>query len=191
MSAFDGMRWLNEPPSWSAEGDRLVALTGDETDFWRETFYGFVRDNGHFLFRDVTGDFTVEVALCGEYKELYDQAGLMVRADERHWVKAGIEFTDGRPHVSAVVTNDHSDWSVVPLPSYSGSLGIRLTRHGEAVRIEFLGPDGVWQLIRLAYLAMTETCDVGVMCCSPTRAGFEACFEALAVREPVARDLHG
>jgi regulation of enolase protein 1 (concanavalin A-like superfamily) len=36
----------------------------------------------------------------------------MVRVDDRCWVKAGIEFTDGVPRLSCVVTNDgYSDWS--------------------------------------------------------------------------------
>ena len=60
-----------------------------KTDFWRETHYGFIRDDGHF--RDVAaeGDFTADVAFRGDYRELYDQAGLMLRLDERNWIKAG------------------------------------------------------------------------------------------------------
>ena len=30
-------------------------MSGDKTDFWRETFYGFVHDNGHFYYREVAG----------------------------------------------------------------------------------------------------------------------------------------
>jgi regulation of enolase protein 1 (concanavalin A-like superfamily) len=190
MSAFDGMGWLNEPPSWSIERDVLVVSTGEETDFWRETFYGFVRDNGHFLFRQVSGDFTAEVTIGGAFAALYDQSGLMMRADERHWVKTGIELTDGVPHLSTVVTNVRSDWSVVPLPTFSGSLRCRLTRHGEAVRTEYLRPDGEWRLLRLGYLDIPARCDVGVMCCSPQRGGFEARFEAFGIREPIPGDLH-
>jgi regulation of enolase protein 1 (concanavalin A-like superfamily) len=29
-------------------------------------------------------------------------------------VKTGIENTDGERHLSVVLTNDHSDWSVIP-----------------------------------------------------------------------------
>jgi hypothetical protein len=191
-SMFDGMTWLNEPPDFSVDGPVLSVTTGDRTDFWRETFYGFVRDDGHFLHRKVNGDFTAEVTVLGEFDTLYDQSGLMLRVDEHTWIKTGIEFTDGLTHVSAVVTRDRSDWSVVALPGYEGRLTLRLTRYGDAVRIQFrTGDDGDWQLLRLAYLPIPAACLVGVMCCSPERAGFTARFTDFRVGEPISRDLHG
>jgi regulation of enolase protein 1 (concanavalin A-like superfamily) len=199
---FDGMTWLNAPPHFSIDGPVLTATTGNRTDFWRETFYGFVRDDGHFLHREISGDFTAEVTIVADFDTLYDQCGLMLRVDERTWVKAGIEFTDGMTHVSAVVTRDRSDWSVVALPQYDGRLTLRLTRHGDAVRIQFRPGDGrdenrgpeqdqAWRMLRLAYLPMPETCLVGVMCCSPERAGFEVRFTDFTVGEPIPRNLHG
>jgi len=109
------MQWLNEPPEWQAEGDLITVLTGAKTDFWRKTHYGFIRDNGHVYYQTVHGNFSASVKLSGEYSALYDQAGLMVRRDEMAWIKTGIEFVGGVQHVSAVVTHDFSDWSVVAL----------------------------------------------------------------------------
>jgi len=184
------MRWLNEPPRWSVEGDVLLATTGLKTDFWRRTFYDFVRDDGHFYYQEVTGDFTAQVTLGGAYRELYDQSGLMVRADETTWAKTGIEFTDGVAHLSAVFTRDYSDWSVLALPDFAGELTLRVTRHADALRVQYLRQDGVWQLLRLGYLPLPVTCQVGVMCCSPQREGFEARFRQFSVSAPIARDLH-
>jgi len=84
------LTWLNPPPHHAVDGDAVRVRTGKETDFWRETFYGFWRDNGHFLHRPVEGDFTAEVTVKGDYKVLYDQAGLMVRLSETHWINARI-----------------------------------------------------------------------------------------------------
>jgi regulation of enolase protein 1 (concanavalin A-like superfamily) len=187
---FDDMHWLNEPPSWSADERSLVATCGAETDFWRETFYGFVHDNGHFLYRETAGDFTAEVTLAGGYANLYDHSGLMLRVDERHWVKAGLELTDGVVHMSTVLTREYSDWSVLALPSFSGTLRLQLTRHGDAIRVQFRERDDPWQLHRLGYLALPETCQVGIMCCSPVKSGFEARFEDFAISEPISRELH-
>ena len=111
------LTWLNPPPQHSIDGDAVRVRTGKETDFWRETFYGFRRDNGHFMYRPVEGDFTAEVTVDGRYEVLYDQAGLMVRLSETHWVKAGIEYTDGVMYFSVVVTNDASDWSLATIPA--------------------------------------------------------------------------
>ena len=117
---FEAMQWLNEPASWSIDGERLTVTPQAESDFWRNTFYGFVHDNGHFFHREVRGDFTAEVTLIGSYENLYDQSGLMVRSDERRWIKAGLELTDGAVHMSTVLTRDHSDWAVLALPAFDG-----------------------------------------------------------------------
>ncbi|WP_037908961.1 DUF1349 domain-containing protein [Actinacidiphila yeochonensis] len=185
------MDWYNEPPGWTVEGTSLHVVTGDRTDFWQHTFYGFARDDGHFLSAEVSGDFTASVTVEGDFEELYDQLGLMVRADEHTWMKTGIEHTDGDPHLSAVVTNGRSDWSVLRLAGHSGPLDLRVTRHAEAVRVQFRDAGGTWQLLRLAYLDLPRTCRVGVMACSPQRAGFHARFHDLRVGEPIPRDLHG
>jgi len=192
-TGFDGMRWLNEPPGWAIEAGRLTVTTGPETDFWRETFYGFVRDDGHFRYREVRGDFTAQVTLSGDFATLYDQCGLMVRGDSRTWLKTGVEFTDGLPHPSAVLTREHSDWSVIPLPRLPGpeqTLTLRVTRLGAALLVQYLRPDTGWQLLRLGHLPLGETGQVGVMCCSPQRGGFTARFTDFLVSEPVERRLH-
>ena len=184
------MRWLNEPRDWSADGDTIYAVTELKTDFWCQTFYGFTRDNGHFYYQQVSGDFTAQVTLSGDYKTLYDQSGLMLRVDQHNWIKAGIEFTDGAMHLSTVITRGFSDWSMVPLTQFDGKLRLRLTRHGTALRVQYLTSEGVWQLLRLGYLDLPEAVQVGIMCCSPERAGFSATFADFKVSEPISRDLH-
>lgn len=187
---FNDMTWFNEPPEWKAQNNSLLVKTGDKTDFWRKTFYGFVRDDGHFLYKKVTGDFTIKVTFAGDYQELYDQAGLMLRVDEKNWVKTGIEFTDNELHLSAVFTREFSDWSVMNLAHFTGDLTLRLTRHGSAIRIQYLAKNNRWRLIRLGYLEMPDECQVGVMCCSPQREGFTVEFKDFSVSKPISPNLH-
>ena len=185
------LTWLNPPPRHSIDGDAVRVRTGKETDFWRETFYGFRRDNGHFMYRPVAGDFTAEVNLAGRYEVLYDQAGLMVRLSETHWVKAGIEYTDGVMYFSVVVTNDASDWSLATIPASPDGVRIRLTRHAETIRIQYLdASDGQWKPVRLAYFPTSKTVDVGMMCCSPQREGFDVTFSGFSIGPPISRELH-
>ena len=56
-----------------------------------------------------------------DYDQQFDQAGVLVRASETAWVKAGVEISDGVAQVGAVVTHTTSDWSVAPVSSWSGS----------------------------------------------------------------------
>lgn len=175
------MEWYNEPPVWKVEGDKIYITSGSKTDFWRETHYGFIRDNGHFFYQSVKGDFWVEVKVSGEYRQLYDQAGIMVRLDESNWLKCGIEFVEGVQQVSAVVTRDYSDWSVVPMPQNPAALWIRLTRRGTAVEVQYSLDGEQYTLLRLAYLTPIETMNVGVMCASPEGNGFPMTFEGFKI----------
>jgi len=183
--------WLNEPRSWSYEDGRLSIATHERTDFWRHTFYGFVRDNGHAFLRPVTGDFTAAAVVVGKYRHLYDQAGLMLRIDAENWIKTGIEFTDGLMHFSVVVTRQVSDWSVIPLPDArpEDDIHVRLTRHGTAVRVQYSVGGGSFQMARLAPFPDADA-KVGVMACSPERGGFEATARNIIVGPPISARLH-
>jgi regulation of enolase protein 1 (concanavalin A-like superfamily) len=79
--------WLNAPAHAEHRDDGMFAPTGAETDFWRETYYGFWHDNGHIFHSTVEGDLTAEVTVDGRYETLYDQAGLMARLGEANWAK--------------------------------------------------------------------------------------------------------
>ncbi len=185
-----GLTWLNPPPHSEPRGDGLFVRTGEKTDFWQGTFYGFHPDSGHVLGRDVEGDFTATASFTGDYRHLYDQAGLMLRLDERHWIKAGIEYSDDVQNLSVVVTNENSDWSITRIPLHTGPMSIRATRHGEAVRVQY--HDGAqWQMLRLAWLKPSTSLFAGVMCCSPQRTGFEVTFHDLSIAPPISRELHG
>ncbi|MEL7038491.1 MAG: DUF1349 domain-containing protein [Cyanobacteria bacterium J06592_8] len=170
------MQWLNEPAQWTDLDNRLIVTTSAKTDFWRRTHYGFIRDNGHFYFDSISTDFVVEVKIRGNYKDIYDQAGLMLRVDEKHWIKTGIEYVDGVQNLSAVVTHDYSDWSVIPLENPPEVLQMRLERSKEAIQIFYLNEASNYTLLRMTYFPY-ETIQVGVMCASPDGDGFEVTFE--------------
>ena len=119
--------------------------------------------------------------VIGQYATLYDQAGLMVRVDETTWIKCGIEYVDGVQHVSAVVTRDFSDWSVVPLPSNPEAIWLRLTRTGSAIEISYALDGSRYTLLRLAYLAEAEPLQIGVMCAAPQGEGFSGHVRASRV----------
>jgi len=182
------MSWLNEPGTWSLEDGAIHAVTELRTDFWRETFYGWTTDNGHFFHTPATGDFTAEVIVSAAHTTRFDQAGMMVRADERNWLKSGLEVTSGEVQVSTVFTRDFSDVSMAPVAGSAGEVSMRVTRFGAALTVHCRGGDRPWQLLRLGYLDLPATVDVGVMCCSPERAGLEATFRDFRIGPPIARD---
>jgi hypothetical protein len=182
--------WLNEPAEWGFEADGLRVATDHGTDFWRETHYGFTRDSGHFLGLPATGDFTAELRVRAEYRALYDQAGIMLRLDERHWLKAGIEFSDGQAMLGSVLTLGQSDWATGPYAGDAGDLRLRLTVAAGVLRLQASADGRRWVLVRLAPFPPAASYLVGPMCCTPERAGLEVRFTEFRLGPPLGRALH-
>ena len=187
---LDGGVWLNEPAQWSRRGDVLSVTTDRATDFWRETLYGFTRDSGHFLSVPTASEFTAQIRVRADYDQLYDQAGLMVRLDERHWVKTGVEFTDGARMLSTVLTAGRSDWSVSAPAGDPRDLFLRVTVAKGALRVQASLDGRFWPLLRLAPFPVAERYLVGPMCCTPERAGLVVEFSEFTVLAPTSKDLH-
>ncbi|MGB3442217.1 MAG: DUF1349 domain-containing protein [Actinophytocola sp.] len=173
-----GWRWFNESGAW--EGNTVT--TDPDTDFWRTTHYGFVRDTGHILGVDKAGDFELTATFAGDYTEQYDQAGIAIRLDERNWIKSGIELVDGQQQLSAVVTRDVSDWSVVALGEHAETVTIKAARAGDTVTISY-GLNGAppATMLRLAYFPPELSVLAGVMCASPTGKGFTTRFDNIMI----------
>ncbi len=162
--------WINEPAEWRRDSDGLTVVTNKHTDFWRHTWYGFERFSGHLYAAEVAGDFTLQAKICADFTTLYDQAGLMMMADEQTWLKAGIEFNDDAPAIGSVLTLTHSDWATGLFPGDPRTFWLRLTRKGDALRLQYSTDGERWPLLRLGYFPPGPV-KAGVMCCSPERGG--------------------
>ena len=188
--ALDVAKWLNRPATWSVEAGALTVVTDAKTDFWRETYYGYARDTGHALLVEQPSSFTAEIRVQGDYETLYDQAGLMVRIDDRRWVKTGVELTDGKLVLSTVVTDGRSDWSVTDFAGDLRDIRLRATVDRASLRVQ-ASVDGVrWPLLRLAPLPPADRYQVGPMAATPERAGFKALFSEFRCGPASRKDLH-
>ena len=176
------MKWLNEPLQWEIQHDTVKVTSEPDTDFWRITHYEFIRDSGHFYYQQIIGDFVAKVKVSGNYRDLYDQAGLMVRLNETVWLKCGIELVEGVQQISAVVTRDYSDWSIVPMPDNPAAIWLRVTRKGSAIEVSYSLDAKEYTMLRMAYLTSVEAVEVGIMCASPEGRGFSTTFEQLEIQ---------
>lgn len=188
--SFAGGVWLNEPADWGLMNKRLRAVTDLQTDFWRETHYGFTRDSGHFFGCEIARPFTAQLRLRARYQALYDQAGIMVRIDGERWIKAGVEWSDDAPRLGSVLTLGQSDWATGPFEGDPSDFWLRATVARGVIRIQ-VSSDGVrWPLLRLAPFPEVSTYRVGPMCCTPERAGLSVEFSDFEVTPALEKDLH-
>ena len=182
--------WFNEPKVWNRANGVLDVTTDPATDFWRETHYGFTRDSGHFLAFPISDGFTAQIRVQGEFRMLYDQAGLMVRIDERRWVKTGVEFTDGEAFLSTVVTDGKSDWSVAQPFKELEDFRIRVTLANGAMRIQASRDGSFWPLLRLAPFSAADHYEVGPTACTPERSGLTVRFSEFSIGPAITKNLH-
>ena len=187
---FEHCAWLNEPCDWNLQDGVLTVTTDAKTDFWRETHYGFTRDNGHFFHCAAAGDFTAELRVAARYSELYDQAGLMVRIDAANWVKAGIEMSDGRAWLSSVLTLGRSDWATGIFEGDPADFRLRATVKSGVLRLQVSADGRLWRLARLSPFPRADSYAVGPMCCTPERAGLRVRFSEFTVGAAQERGLH-
>ena len=200
--ADPSLEWTpSEPEHWSLiDGGRGIRIQPTpQRDFWSRTFYKplLIKHDGQVLVCPVPdAEATLSVAFTLSPRAQFDQAGAMVMVDESTWVKAGIEFCDGIPRLSCVVTNDgFSDWSTQQWPHWDGSstsLRLRLHREipgpeqGDAVVVEAAPwhaedaptTPGDFAFVRIAsFRTRGKPWRMGVFCFAPIeQKGSEACF---------------
>ena len=171
------MTWFNRPEKCEWKENSLSFFVTPKTDYWRITHYGFTVDDGPFLYGTRGGEFEVQVRLAAEFQALYDQLGLMLRYDEKTWIKAGIEYVNEKMHLSVVVTHNTSDWSVTELPGLPVSVWLKAIRELDSIQV-FFSLDGTsFSLLRMAWFPAQKPVQVGMYAASPDGDGFQARFD--------------
>ena len=153
-----------------------------QTDYWRISHYGFTVDDAPFLYTLRGGEFEVKVKISGDYKARFDQSGLMLRIDHENYIKAGIEFVDGKYNLSTVVTHNTSDWSIIPLDKPVPFVWIKAVRRLDAVEIFYSFDDKEYTMMRNAWLQDNHPVMVGIMGACPDGKGFKATFDNFSIK---------
>lgn len=179
--------WTTSPPYYRAAGSELHVRPTPGSDFWQQTLYGFSRDSGHALLAPISVEGSLEVTFHGTFTNLYDQGGLMIRTDQKTWIKAGLEITDDELRLAAVVTNGYSDWSMAATPNLNeGPITLRASWSKGAVTLRAKSQaDTLWQTLRVApFVIDSERTRAGVFVCSPQAEGLEVTFSRIAFGRP-------
>ena len=179
---LEKMNWFNEPEQWSIDGNTLTMAVTPQSDYWRISHYGFTVDDAPFYWAEYGGEFEAKVKISGDYRVRFDQAGLMLRIDHENYIKAGIEFVDGKYNISAVVTHHTYDWSVITLDKPVPYIWIKAVRRLDAVEVFYSFDDKEYTLMRNAWMQDNIPMKVGVMGACPDGTGFNARFEQFTVR---------
>ena len=180
--SLEKMQWFNEPAKWEIKNNAFIMQVTPKSDYWRISHYGFTVDDAPFYYANYGGEFEAKVKITGGYKARFDQMGLMIRTDEKNYIKTGVEFVDGKFNISTVVTHEKSDWSVTTLDKIPPFVWIKVVRRLDAVEVFYSYDDKTYIMTRNAPLEDNKPVMVGLMAASPDGNGFEAKFENFTVK---------
>lgn len=179
LKEFD---WFNEPQQVRFDENGMRVTAKYRTDFWCCARYDFRKDDGHFFFSYVLGDFCCDINWSFDKTETFDQCGIMVRSDVNNWFKASIMYeNDNLPMLATSLTNDgFSDLATVPLSRDVKRVWYRLKKR-KGCYIASYSLDGEEYIqLRKFYLAHDmDDIKVGAYICSPQRDDFEAVLHAI------------
>ena len=179
---LEKMLWFNEPEQWEIKNNSLSMFVTPQSDYWRISHYGFTVDDAPFYYATYGGEFEAKVKITGAYKARFDQAGLMIRIDEENYIKAGIEYVDGKYNLSTVVTHKTSDWSVISLDKPIPYSGIKAVRRLDAIEIFYSFDDETYVMMRNAWMQDNTPVQIGMMAACPDGNGFNVSFEQFKVK---------
>ncbi|KAL8750884.1 MAG: hypothetical protein Q9199_006785 [Rusavskia elegans] len=128
------------PPPSPASSDTFTLHTPPQTDIWRkpQPFTDTFNAPRYLTTLPLKELKSLQVTVKGAWKTLFDQGGLLMllparEGENQRWIKTGIEFYNGKPHISAVACDRWADWSLLPLPSSDTSEAtIRMEREVDA-----------------------------------------------------------
>lgn len=194
---FSNADWLNKPKRYVIAQDNVEITTEPGTDLWQRSYYGFRNDNAPCLLLNDAENFNFTCKVEFQYKQLFDQCGIVIYLDSENWFKASIEYENADfARLGSVVTNlGYSDWATTDIPLMAG-IHYRLNRRGPDFLVEY-SMDGIhFKQMRIFHLhKLGETTQemgksnpalkpetaiqFGLYACSPSESSFTADFSQM------------
>jgi uncharacterized protein len=184
-----GLRWLNEPPTWSFDADHRLSLEPQaKTDFFRSREQQ-ARDDACMLYVPVQGDFTLSAHVAAHLVDFGDAAGLMVRGAPDCWAKLCVERSPvGEVAIVSVVTAPDSDDANGELLARPEAY-LRLTRRGDLFGMHCSAHGDRWRFVRAFTLSAAKQLTVGLHAQAPFSGGCRATCDFLRLQDAGIADF--
>lgn len=181
--------WLNKPDKVVTKEDTITVRVPKQT---------VCPTSAPFCYQTIRGDFQISVKISGTFASENDQAGIMLRLDDNHWILTGLEYCNGQYiHSTSVALlkeegqDQHPipDWSGTPLPETAQptteGVWFCFKRVGNAYECFYSLDARKWiqtrQGLFLSESSSTKKLFAGVSCACPnSKDGFQVSFDSYA-----------
>ena len=133
------LKRTRETEHYTVSAERIEIITQPHTDLWQRTYYHFRNDNApvlQFSTEKKFFSFSVKTEFASEHR--FDQSGIAVYIDVENWIKASVEYEDGKiQRLGSVVPNGgYSDWASTDIDASIKVMWFRLSRRKNDFCIE-------------------------------------------------------
>lgn len=180
MSQFKFVNSNEQVPGGGTPPPEFTINARPSTDIWSKP-PNTQRFNAPILYQTISLDSfkRVRVAFNALWKNQYDQGGLILvlhnKDGSQKWVKAGIELTHGRPHLSVVAKDRWADWGLLPVPSGGGAATLELVREADEslwiYLVEGVQKSPIREITWIFQEKEVQECWVGVYAARPSEEG--------------------
>lgn len=183
----ENMKWIRAPRQYTVTEDKVEIITEPFTDLWQRTYYHFRNDNAPvFQLESEEKFFSFVVKTEFDSKVRYDQSGVVMYLDSDNWLKASVEYEDGKiQRLGSVVTNNgYSDWASVDIDASVKHMWFRLSRRDDDFCVEN-SVDGVsFSQMRICHMFnVKDKISFGIYACSAENSSFRASFSDMEITE--------
>ena len=176
--------WINEPKNVEFIEQGLLITTKSHTDFWQNTPFNISKDDGHFFACQKDTNFSIKAKWSFEKTIDSAQCGIMVKADSKNWIKAGLLPTaTGAVQLGVVVANNGCcDWSLVYLDNSVNTIYFKMKRRDSNFVVYYAEADEKYVQIRvLNHPNIAQVVNVGAYTCSPKDETFDSILEEIEI----------
>lgn len=188
------MKWKNKPTNYVVGRSRVIFETMPFTDLWSKTYYEYTHNNAHSLTFKIEQNFTFSCHVHYKYKKQFDQAGLVIYANDDNWFKICVEYVDEKSSLLSTVVTYHgfSDLSSYAIGSAVDSMWYRVSHSNQNILVEN-SFDGIhYKQMRLFHMKFRgDKFEVGLFAASPNDSSFDVEFKDMIVEDCILKEYKG
>lgn len=186
--AARGLGWEHVQRWTPLPGGGIRVAVPPATDYFRDPAGEKVKDNGPYLWREVSGDFVVRARVRPTFGARYDAGGILVRQNEERWAKLCYESTNfGTTAAVSVVTrglSDDANGADLAVPD----LWLQVCRVRDEFGMQYALDGKEWRKVRRFHLPLPDTVRVGLLAQSPGDRGTSVDFLWFSVESRTVAD---
>lgn len=185
------LQWKNKPNNYVVGRSRIIFETMPYTDLWSRTLLGTIKNNAHSITFKIEQNFTFSCKVNYHFKKEYDQAGLVIYANDDNWFKICVEYIDEQHSLLTTVVTYHgfSDCSTTSIGSAVETMWFRVTHYNENIVVEN-SFDGIhYKQMRIFHMKFRgDKFEVGMFAASPKESSFDVIFEDMIVEDCIIKE---